>query len=154
MPPRRSHRSLSRFRPRGPVHHAGRLVVADLADALAVIARVVADPARTETIAVLLDRSRRPGAYLVVDGCGSVGAVGELADLVLATAGDPAAGVAAAVLATVRPDAAAPDPGDHWWCFYLCDGFDDAGVDLLDWLILGRGGPVSMAELTDSRSRW
>ena len=155
MPPRRPHRSLSRFRPGGLVHQARRRsVVSNRADALAVVAGVAAHPPRTETIAVLLDRSRRPGACLVVDGCAAVHAVAEVADLVLTTAGDRAGGVAGAVLATVRPDAVTVDAADHWCWFDLRDRFDQSGIDLLDWLILAQGEPISMAELTDSQSRW
>ncbi len=122
------------------------------ADALHVLGLVAADPPRPETIALLMDASRQGGTCLVVDGTVADEAVVDVAEAVLSSlALHP---IDAVVLATVRPTRHGVEDADHWRWFELRDQFDDAGVDLLDWFILGASGPASLAQLTDSRSLW
>ena len=128
--------------------------VQSVAAALEVIASVAADPLGHETVALLMDASRQGGTCLVVDGTEAPDAISEVAEFVLASAGQQPSRVESVVLASVRPGRLAPGAGDHWRWFDLRDRFDDAGIDLLDWLVVGDLVAVSMAQLTDSRSLW
>lgn len=126
-------------------------------DALSLITLAAATPSRPETICLLMDASRRGGTCVVVDGTDDDEAIESVADFVLAAIAELGAGVGvvdAVVLASVRPGRGAPGDSDHWRWFALRDRFEDAGIDLLDWFVLGRGATVSMAELTDSHVRW
>lgn len=122
-------------------------------DALALVSLAAATPARAETICLLMDASRRGGTCVVVDGTEADDVIHEIAELVIGGVADSGV-VDAVVLATVRPGRPSPTNDDHWRWFELRDLFDDAGIDLLDWFVLGEEAPVSMAELTDSRSLW
>lgn len=128
--------------------------VQSVADALEVIASVTADPLRHETVALVMDASRRGGTCVVVDGTKSPAAISEVAEFVLTSALQQRTRVDSVVLASVRPGRLAPGDGDHWRWFELRDRFDEAGIDLLDWLVVGDLVAVSMAQLTDSRSLW
>ncbi len=128
--------------------------VTSVADALEVIASVAANPLRHETVALLMDASRSGGTCLVVDGTNGPEAISEVAEFVLTNALQQPGGVESVVLASVRPGRLAPGDGDHWRWFDLRDRFDEAGIDLLDWLVVGDLLAVSMAQLTDSRSLW
>jgi len=145
-PPPRCPSRLSRRRASLPVQ--------SVTDALDVVASVTADPVRHQTVALVMDASRRGGTCLVVDGTDALAAISEVAEFVLNVALQQASRVDSVVLASVRPGRLAPDDGDHWRWFELRDRFDEAGIDLLDWLVVGDLVAVSMAQLTDSRSLW
>lgn len=139
--------------PRCPSRYA-HPPVQSVAAALEVIASVAADPCRHETVALLMDASRHGGTCLVVDGTEAADAISEVAEFVLTSAREQPSRVDSVVLASVRPGRLAPGGGDHWRWFDLRDRFDEAGIDLLDWLVVGELVAVSMAQVTDSRSLW
>ena len=121
------------------------------ADALSVIVAAASNPPRPETICLLVDRAHCGIACVVVIGAAPID---EIAQTMLLLA-DAEPSVAAVVLASVRPGPKRqPQANDHFVFDDLRTTFDDAGLDLLDWFVLDGRRAASMAELTDSQSRW
>ena len=148
----------------GRIQSPGRSVhVRSGADALAVVSRLAATPARPETIALLLDDGRLCRTSLVVEGTREPDDVLSVARL-LAEASEREPSIHAVVLASVRTDHvdAAPiirrehegclrDDVDRW--LELLDVFGGVGVDLLDWFVLGHGEAASLRALTGLAAR-
>ena len=118
-------------------------------DALRVVTRV-GDRSRHQTILVLLDEQRAGSGCVVVEPTPDPASVFDVAELAIGR-GQPVA--VACILASVRPDAdAQPDDVDRW--FELLDLFDDAGVDLLDWYVVGPDSITSLRDATGCRPVW
>lgn len=119
--------------------------------ALATVLAAVHLPLRHETIVLLLDDARCGLAVVVVDGTSCPDAVVEIADRLL----DPRthdARVGAAVIASVRPGAGDDlADADRW--LELVDVAEQAGVDLVEWYVLGRGVDRPR-ELVGAPPRW
>jgi hypothetical protein len=110
--------------------------ISDPATALALFRATVAVPSRAETIVALLDDAHRGLALVSVDGTTEPDHVLEVVECV--TAADLyGTGLGGLIVASVRP-AGTIDDGDADRWFELCDLADDAGVDLLEWFVLGR----------------
>jgi hypothetical protein len=100
---------------------------------------VVADPLRTETIVVLLDHERRGIGVLVVTGTVPFDSIFDVVDVVTDLDLDELGSV---VLASVRlPAAGVADLDerdvDRW--LECSSMLDDAGIELLEWFVIGRG---------------
>lgn len=110
--------------------------IVDPATALALVRATAAVPARPETIVTLLDDARRGLAIVTVDGTNEPDHVLEVVECV--TAADLYdAGLGGVIVASVRPAGTVADgDADRW--FELCDLTDDAGVELLEWFVIGR----------------
>lgn len=121
-------------------------------DAIGVILALLERPFVEQTVALVLDRSHRGLLAPVVDGAGSADRVLEVVRFVAAVGGRRAAAV---VLGTGRPD------GDHlgtaadhaaWQEMQVVGA--DVGLEVIDWFLVTDPLIGSMAELTDSPSRW
>jgi len=135
---------------------AGVDPIADEATALALLHVAAAQPRRHETIFVLLDDARRGIGLVVVSDTTDADAVVDVAERIL----DPAVHggrVAGAIVASVRPRPCARaaadmlDDAQRW--LDLDDVADIAGVELVEWFVLGDG--VSRPrELVSEPPRW
>lgn len=119
--------------------------------ALATVLAAVQLPLRYETIAVLLDDARCGLAVVVVSDTEPADAVVRVAEHLFDPRAHDAA-VGSAVLASVRPTGGDElADADRW--LELVDVAEQAGVDLLEWYILGSG--VSRPrELVNAPPRW
>ncbi|MFN3255012.1 MAG: hypothetical protein ACE37B_04905 [Ilumatobacter sp.] len=112
---------------------------------------VAADPPRHETIAVLLDDADRGICVLSVDGTTDQEAVLEVAELLIEASlrlGD----VAAVILASVRPGGSDHvDDLERWT--ELSARFDDGGLELIEWFVIGRSTSCPRA-LLGAPPRW
>jgi len=103
--------------------------------ALMAIAMALHRPLRHETIVLLLDSERRGLAVVVVSGTDQPDQVLDVVECVA----DPAAHggeSAAAVVASVRPGSAEiPGDVDRW--LEMSDLADRAGVELVEWFVVG-----------------
>jgi hypothetical protein len=104
--------------------------------ALALVRATVAVPPRPETIVALLDDANRGLALVSVDGTIEPDHVLEVVECV--TVADLyGTGLGSVIVASVRPGGTL-DEGDTDRWFELCDLTDHAGVELLEWFVLGR----------------
>lgn len=130
---------------------AGIDPITDPATALGLL-RVAACTTRHETILVLLDEARRGLGLVVVSDTSDPDAVVDIAERVL----DPAVHggrVAAAIVASVRPDGprCALDDADRW--LELDHVVGRARVELVEWFLLD-GGISCPRELVNAPPRW
>jgi hypothetical protein len=150
-------RSRSRSRPaRPPTDIPGPgTPLAGPEEALRLVFAAASDPARHESIAVLLDRAHRGlGPCLVCDGASTAYQVIDLGRLI-ATVGEREPSFGAAVLATCRPGQGIElQPDDEAAFSMLRHNLADAGVELLDWFLLDDGLAASVSELTDGWWPW
>lgn len=103
--------------------------------ALAVIISALSEPSRFETIIVTLDRERRGRVLLVVTGTAEADSLLGVADMLAELAvGDPDAG--GVVVASVRPGGGL-EPGDFERWQEVDEICSDAGMDLVEWFVLG-----------------
>jgi hypothetical protein len=110
--------------------------ISDAPTALALIRATAALPPRPETILALLDDAHRGLALVSVDGTTEPDHVLEVVECVT-SAELHATGLGGVIVASVRPGGSI-DEGDADRWFELCDLTDDAGVELLEWFVLGR----------------
>ena len=104
------------------------------------------------TLAVLMEDTGLPGTCIAVDGGGHPDAVFTVSITVTAKClRNPH--VAGVVLASFRPTLR-PDCEDIDRWFELVNDFEQIGVDLLEWFILGPGFAVGMRAMTGCRSAW
>lgn len=104
-------------------------------DALAVISLAIAEPAREEIIAVLLDAERRGFGIVVVSGPPDADGIFEVIDLLIsATADRPDA--AGLVLASCRPRRGIEAGDDERW-MEASDQCESAGLELVEWFVIG-----------------
>ena len=99
---------------------------------------------------LLLDTEHRLLTCLDVTGAADADAVLDVVEVLL-TVADQESELASVVLACRRPGHA-PRPADGEICCYyeLQDVFADAGLDLLDWVLVTERGVSSFATLTGS----
>lgn len=111
--------------------------------ALAALALAVGRPLRSETVLLLLDEARCGRAIVAVSGTAEPDQVIEVVECI--TQSDGAEHLGAIVVASVRPDDdATRDPSDHddaddvdrW--LEMSDIAELAGVELLEWFVIGR----------------
>lgn len=103
--------------------------------ALATIAMAVARPVRSETIMVLLDEARRGRAIVVVSGTHEPDQVIDVVECI--TQGEGCEHLGAIIVASVRPGGGErPGDVDRW--LEMSDIASVAGVDLLEWFVIGR----------------
>jgi hypothetical protein len=146
MPPVR------RCAPKRPVRAAG-LSLQGPEDALGVLL-AGATPDRPSATYLLLDATHCGITCLEVAGRGDAEAVVDVAELLLHTAGDEPR-LAALIIATFRPGRShVPEPGDTWCFGELRDLLADAGIDLLDWFVVGGGFATSLAEISGAPWLW
>ncbi len=124
--------------------------------ALAMFALLVERPARFQTIALLLDESHRGLGALVVERTVRPDSVLDVAHL-LADAAPNHPRLRAVVLASVRPGrtpaTTALDDVDRW--ADLDELLSGAGLELVEWFVLGDDPPVSCPrDLLGAPPRW
>jgi hypothetical protein len=131
---------------RTTAHHrlprAGVDVIDDATSALAMISATIHRPMRPETILLLLDEARRGRSIVVVTGTVDPDAVVEIVECI--TQGVDADELGAIVIASVRPSVAAggdraTESGDVDRWLEMSDIASAAGVELLEWFVIGRG---------------
>jgi hypothetical protein len=113
------------------------------AAAIQMLAMSVHRPLRHETIVLALDAQRRGLAVVVVTGTRRPDDVLEVVEFLTAPATHDGQ-IAAIIVASVRPDApAGAGPGDdldedvdRW--LEMSDIAEDAGVELIEWFVVGR----------------
>ncbi len=133
------------LRTRDTMHHpalhrrlprAGIDVIDDSPTAFAMLSLSIHRPLRDETIVLLLDEAQCGKAIVVVSGTADPDAVIEVVDCITNTT-EP---LAAIVVGSVRPnDDGTTEVGgdvDRW--LEMSDIADAAGVDLLEWYVIGR----------------
>jgi hypothetical protein len=132
----------------------------DAEEALAVVRLAASDPSRPETIVLFLDDAHVGRACCIVNGTTAPDDVLDVGALAAEVAGR-SPDLHAVVLATVRAGSAGrPTAGAHigddaarWWA--LLELFDEVGVELLDWFIVGPGARVtSLRTRTRMPSQW
>jgi hypothetical protein len=123
-------------------HHPRRLPrarvdpITDSADALALIRRVLATPARPETIVVVVDDAHRGLGLVSVSGTTEPDQVVTVVEcLAQPAAFDGEAG--GLIVASVRPGGGV-EPGDVDRWFEMSDLSDAAGLELVEWFVVGR----------------
>jgi hypothetical protein len=146
------------FGPAGPGATPTPLTDADAA--LAVIRLAISATARPETVVLFLDDAHVGRACCIVSGTTAPDDVLDVGALAAEVAGR-SPDLHAAVLATVRAGPAGRTPvgarlGDdvaRWRA--LLELFDDVGVELLDWFVVGPGARVtSLRTRTRMPSPW
>jgi hypothetical protein len=130
--------------PTSPVHHriprAGLDPIGDATTALATVAAVVHRPFRHETIVLLLDAERRGIGVFVVTETEPPDAVLEVVEFAVHPAAHGGR-VAAMIVASVRPggDTGPEAAGDVDRWLEMSDIAEQAGVEVLEWFVVGRG---------------
>lgn len=128
------------------------------ADALALLGSVVSRPWRTETIVVPLDAQHRGREVVAITGIDDLAPVLERLLPALRDAGLRAQHVLAASVLTepapVLPDGAVRDGvwADRWLA--AADTADQLQCPLLEWFVLGPGGPWCPRDLLGIPPRW
>jgi hypothetical protein len=110
--------------------------IAGADDALALIRGVTAIPARHETIVIVLDDAHRGLGVVSVSDTDDDDAVVTVVECVAQPDlfdGDGGA----LVVATVRPGGFVTDDDIDRW-FEICDLADEAGLELVEWFVVGR----------------
>ena len=119
----------------------------DASAALAIVRLAASDPPRPETVVLFLDDAHLGHGCCIVSGTTAPDDVLDVAALATEVAGR-SPDVHAVVLATIRDrPAAGAGPGvglddDVVRWLVLLDLFDEIGVELLDWFVLGPGSEV------------
>jgi hypothetical protein len=139
------------------VHHAHRIpraridTIACAADALALIQRVLAVPASHETIVIVLDDAHRGLGIVSVSGTSEPDQVVTVVECIARP--DLFGGEGAAlVVASNRPaGAVTADDIDRW--FEMCDLSEVAGVELVEWFVIGRSVSCPR-DLVGAPPRW
>jgi hypothetical protein len=134
-----------RAAPRGgidPIRSAG--------DALAVLA--LAAPHGHDTIIILLDTEHRGSSILIVNGTDDPDAMFHVLDRCLATTRDRPE-IASLVLASGRPMGDVEPDDIHRW-LEASDQCAAAGLELIEWFVLGRKGPQCPRHLFGEPERW
>lgn len=110
-----------------------------LTDALAIVELAISRPLQHETVAIFVDAQRRGCGVSVVTGTRSADAVLDVAAC-LAAAAQEIPEVDGVVLVSVRPgEGVAADDIERWSELLLLVA--DHGLELVDWIVLGRHGP-------------
>lgn len=135
-------------------HRLPRSLVAPLTDphaAAALMGSLLSVPPARETFALLLDHHRRGMTVLHVVGSPHPDVVFEVAELVVDCAHQNDE-FGAAILVSVRPGQGEElADADRW--LELSDRFDSAGIELVEWFVVGRG--VSLPRtLVGDPPRW
>lgn len=121
-------------------------VVLDLLDGLAV------DPGEARTDVVFLDHDRSGVGVVTVAGTDDPDAVLAIGEVVAEAFGGHDR-VAAVVMASHRPDGGADlDDIERW--LELDGALSDAGIELIEWLVVGVGGVACPRELVGEPARW
>lgn len=122
------------------------------ADALALISIAIQHPLEAETVGFFLDHDGFGNTITIVSDTVALDSVVDVA-AVLAMAGAAVAGVSSLVLASVRPQGCTvPGDTDRW---HDADAIAEAnGLELLEWFVIGPGGPECPRELTGEPERW
>lgn len=137
--------------------------IQDAATALTMIKLATTVPRRNETIVVLLDDARRGLGVVIVSGTDDNQAVLEVIDCITASASrhDELDGV---IIASVRTATcrdshdwsvlgAAEDADIDRW-FEMSHLAEEAGIELVEWFIVGRAGATCPRDLIGAAPRW
>lgn len=103
--------------------------------ALAALALAVGRPLRSETVLLLLDEARCGRAIVTVSGTAEPDQVVEVVECI--AQGNGSEHLGAIVVASVRP-VGGDDPGDVDRWLEMSDIAESAGVELLEWFVIGR----------------
>jgi len=141
---------MSRHRPPHPVPRGGIDPIRGADDALAVLA--LGAPYGHDTIVILLDTERRGSSVMVVTDTIDADAIFRIVDSCIEATRDVAE-VDALILASSRPDGDAALDDVHRW-LEASDQCRAAGLELIEWFVLGRSGPRCPRELFGEPARW
>ncbi len=123
-----------------------------IADVLAITELAITRPLCPETVVLFLDSERRGCGLSVVSGTASPDAVLDVAEC-LAGAAQDIDSVDGIVLVSVRPgDTLAPGDVERWHELRLVVA--DHGLELIDWIVLGRQGPELPRAVVDPADPW
>jgi len=120
--------------------------------ALALLASVITRPLAHETMGFLLDAAGRGNTVTVVTDTNRADLVVDIAEcLAMGATRTPRA--ASMVLATVRPDSGTlPGDIDPW--LEASAIVEQHGLELLEWFVIGPGGPECPRDLLGEPERW
>jgi hypothetical protein len=131
---------------------AGVDPIRDAATAMRVVELAMHHPPVAETVALLLDHERRGLGLVVVSGTFHGDDVLEVAECLSAVSVDVDR-LGGLVLATVRPGGGAhADDGDRW--LEMSDECDQAGMELVEWFLVGAHGVTCPRDLLGEPPRW
>jgi hypothetical protein len=120
--------------------------------ALDVFSMQMSRPMCHETLVMFLDGELRGGTLVSVTGTDDPFQIVEIAETMALTAANVPE-VSSMVLATVRPGGRMLTGDDELW-LQASDAAAESGLDLVDWLIIGRRGVERPRELLGLPSRW
>jgi hypothetical protein len=120
------------------------------ADALAVLA--LAAPYGHDTIVILLDAEHRGSSILIVSDTDDLDAMFQVLDRCLAATRDRQE-IVGLVLASSRPTGEVEPDDIHRW-LEASDQCAAAGLELVEWFVLGRRGPQCPRSLFGEPERW
>ena len=104
------------------------------------------------TLAILMEDTGFPGTCIAVDGGSHPDSVFTVSvNITEVCRRNPQ--FAGVVLASVRPEHS-PDCGDIDRWFELVNDFEQIGIDLLEWFVIGPGFAVGMRAMTGCRPAW
>jgi hypothetical protein len=131
---------------------AGVDPIRDAATAMRVVELAMHHPPIAETVALLLDHERRGLGLVVVSGTFRGDDVLEVAECLSALSVDLDR-LGGLVLATVRPGGAPhPDDGDRW--LEMSDECEQAGMELVEWFVVGGQDVTCPRDLLGEPPRW
>jgi hypothetical protein len=115
----------------------------------------ISRPHRSETVVVLADDAHLGHTCFIVSGTSAADDVLDIAALVLEVA-ERSPAVHAVVLATVRPAEpyTALERSDRDRGLELLELFEEGGLELLDWFVIGPDGPSSLREQSGLPLLW
>ena len=125
-------------------------------DAALAVVHAALGPAPGCVVVLPLDARHEGGRAICVDDVPRDDAVLEVVDLVLAAHAATDSALRALVVGSRRAAPVAWPTTDDWWCYAaMAERCEAAGVTLLDWVLAGTQGALSLAELDGrSESRW
>lgn len=140
-------------RPGSPTDGRHRDPLTSPVDALDVIGEIAARPPTAEIICVHLDAHRRVVGAFAVTGITDPGHVVEVAAVALdaATGATEPGGL---LLASVRPDSSGPDPHDAARWDVLDTLCAEAGVELVEWLVVTPRAVTLPRVAAQAADRW
>ncbi len=119
-----------------PIPRAGLDPIRCADQALAVINAVISDPPTDETVLVLLDTRRTGTCIVIVNGTSPPDRVVDAVEAIAEIAGDGDDDLEALVVASIRPGGGIdPGDGDRW--LEMSDLTAAAGLELVEWFVLG-----------------
>jgi hypothetical protein len=142
---------MSRNRTFHPVPRGGIDPIRSADDALAVLA--LAAPYGHDTIVILLDAERCGSSIMIVTDTVDHDAMFDVIDVCVSATAAYGAPIEAMILASSRPDGDIVPDDVHRW-LEAGDRCRSAGIELVEWFVIGSSGPRCPRALFGEPERW